>query len=129
MTKNVTLTLTLALLAFGSGCAGDPWKAYDASLYTTLREPSPETYATHLALLLRLVEQREAQGKTPPPGICAECAFYLHRVGRTSEASTYLAKEKQHYPEATPVVSALERLIAGRPAIERNDGQPEEKTP
>ena len=124
-----TAALVLALLAYGSGCAGDPWQADDASLYTTLREPSPETYTTHLALLLRLVEQREAQGKAPPPGICAECAFYLHRVGRTSEASTYLAKETQHYPEASSVVSALERLIAGRSAIQTNDGQPEEKEP
>ena len=128
MTRSATLfPVLIALLA--CGCAGDPWEAYDSSLYSTLREPSPETYAAHLALLLRLVEEREAQGKVPPPGICAESAFYLHRVGRSSEASAYLARETRHYPESGPVVSALGRLIDGKSALRTEGARPQEKTP
>ncbi len=110
--------LTVFLIVVASGCAADPWAAYDLSLYTVLREPSAETYAAHLELLLRLIEVRESRGEKPPPGICAECAFYLHRAGRTSEAANYLAKEKLHYPESAQIVAAEERLISGRRAIQ-----------
>ncbi len=128
MTRHVAWSLALTGL-LAAGCVSDPWTIYDSSLYTTLREPSPETYAAHLDLLLLLVDRREAQGQAPPPGICAESAFYLHRAGRTSEASAYLAREKRYYPESGLVVAALGRLIAGERAIPNGDGEHEEKTP
>ena len=86
-----------------------------------MREPSAETYESHLTLLQRVVDSRESKGKKPPPGICAECAFYLHRLGRSSEAATFIAKEKEHYPESTPIVSALDRVISGKRALEGSE--------
>lgn len=109
----------LAVLAVGSalGCA-DPWDEYESSLYEALRVPGPATHGRHVEVLRQFVERYEEEGKKPPPGILAECGFYLARLGRAEEAGKYFKAEKVAYPESAAFVTALERTIGGHRAFQ-----------
>lgn len=95
------------------GCAGDPWMHYETSVYRSLRESNKEAFAAHAELLDEMIEYAEKKGRLPLPGIYAEYAFYIVRLGRDREALYFLGREKQAYPESTKFVDLVGRLFAG----------------
>ena len=104
-----------------SGCQ-PAWLRYENSVYASIKESNQEAFAAHAVLLKEVIEEREAEGRKPPPGVCAEYAYYLARLGRGEESHTYLAKEVLYYPESRVFVAALERLIAGEDKVLGNAG-------
>ena len=104
----------LIFAAVLSSCRGDTLQRYETSLYTVLREPSPEHTAEHAEFLTEAVREAEAEGRKPPPGICIECALYLERTDRTGEAQEFLDRELRYYPESAVVVAVMVRLLAGK---------------
>jgi hypothetical protein len=89
------------------------WQLYEASAYRVFRTPGPEAFAAHAHLLGRVIDQAESRGERPPPGICAERAFHLWRLGRIEEAVAVLEKEERYYPESKVFVAAQKRFISG----------------
>jgi hypothetical protein len=118
--RDFSLPLILAAACAASGCF-DPWIDYEESLYASLRVPGPESYASHSDLLGEVVTYYEEKGRKPPPGILAERGLYLARLGRTDEAKRYLKAEVEAYPESARFVAALERIIEGHRAFQREE--------
>jgi hypothetical protein len=107
--------LALALLStfvLMAGCASS-WERYDESLYLSIKEATPEAYESHARLLAAIIAESYESGVKPPPGICAEYAFYLARLQRPKEGEVYLAKEVEYYPESQTFVAVLKRLMEG----------------
>lgn len=103
-----------------AGCT-PAWQLYEVSAYTVFRDPGTESFADHAHLLERVIDQAEARQEKPPPGICAERAFYLWRLGRIDEAVAALEKEEQYYPESHVFAAAQRRLVTGGRAIDEAD--------
>jgi hypothetical protein len=78
-----------------------------------MKAPSHATAKAHAELLQQILRTSEKANTRPPAGVNAEYAFYLAKLGRVTEAKTYLAKEARHYPEATTFLKAFERFLAG----------------
>lgn len=98
--------LLVALLA--SSCVSNRWNDYDASSQNVVMDPTEESYAEHIALL----ETWAADAEHPmPPGLYAELAYWLAKVGRYPEAEAALQKELAAYPQAAPFVAALRVLV------------------
>ena len=104
----------LIFAALFAGCRGDTLQRYETSLYTVLREPSPEHTAEHADFLEKAILEAEAEGRKPPPGICIECALYLDRTDRSGQAQAFLDRELRYYPEAEALVAVMVRLFAGK---------------
>lgn len=94
------------------GC-GHSWNDYDMSLYRSMKDSSPQAQEAHAQLLSYLIEQSEQDGCKPPPGICAEYAYYLGKLQKSPQAPEYLAKELTHYPESAIFVQVMQRLMEG----------------
>lgn len=104
--------LLLFYAMFFWGCAS-AWERYSESLYHSMQEDSPEAREKHSQLLQEIISDAESKGQKPYPGLCAEYAFYLARMQRTDQASVYLEKEIQYYPESITFVRILERMMRG----------------
>ena len=107
------LILAVGLLVVLPGCGGSTLQKYETSLYTVLREPSPEHTAEHAEFLEQAVLKAEAEGRKPPPGICIECALYLDRIVRGGEAQEFLDRELRYYPESAVIIAVMVRVLAG----------------
>lgn len=100
------LVLLVALLA--SSCATDRWNDYDSSSQNVVMDPTEQRYNEHIALL----EMWAADSEQPmPPGLYAELAYWLAKVGRYPEAEAALQKELAAYPQAQQFVAALRALV------------------
>lgn len=88
------------------GSCQTAWDRYDESLYASVFEPNPNTYEQHIRSIEAL-----ASGATPPPGLCAEMAFYLALSGREGEADLWLQRELEHWPESAKVVHGIHALV------------------
>ena len=86
-------------------------------LYVTLKEPREETFEEHSQLLSDVIESYESREQKPPPGVLAEYAFYLARLGETEEANRYFKAEMEAYPESAIFVTSLERMMQGQGAF------------
>lgn len=95
-----------------TGCT-PAWQLYEVSAYTVFRTPGTESFEAHARLLGRVIDQAESRKEKPPPGICAERAFYLWRLGRIDEAVAALEKEERYYPESEVFTTAEKRLVTG----------------
>jgi|GEM_PF-307128 len=99
------------------GACRSPYDGYGSSLYRQLKKPTPENQAAHLNLLAKVIERADRNQVRPPPGVCAEYGYNLGLLGRTAEATDYLDREVQHYPESETFVSVLKRIVSGRGRI------------
>lgn len=98
--------LAIALLA--TSCVTNRWNDYDASSQNVVMDPTEESYAAHIELL----EAWAADTEQPmPPGLYAELAYWLAKVGRYPEAEAAFQKELAAYPQAAPFVAALRALV------------------
>jgi hypothetical protein len=104
--------IALALVLFAVGCRS-AWNRHDESLYTVMKEPSPETTLAHAILLKQILDAAEAAHRRPPAGMCAEYAYYQAKLGRLAEARPYLKREAEHYPEAKKFLEAFSRFLEG----------------
>lgn len=97
------------LLALGCvSCVSDRWGDYDSSSQTVVMDPTEANYAEHIELL----ETWAADAEHPmPPGLYAELAYWLAKVGRYPEAEAALQKELAAYPQAELFVKALRALV------------------
>ena len=107
----ITVLLSLHLIA--AGCVSDPWTRYETSLYSALKYPGQETMQSHAHLLREIIVSAEEKKLRPPPGICAEFAFYTARLGEADIARKALAREMHYYPEATRFVAVVARMLDG----------------
>jgi hypothetical protein len=110
------LLLTFSLLTIVS--CQTPWDRYDESLYTAVFDPSEESLARHIQTL-----EGFTNSESPPPGLCAELAYYLALAGRNAEAEAWLDRELALWPESSKVVSALRSLITSNPEPSSEDGE------
>lgn len=92
------------LLLFGS--CQSTWDTYDISSHQTIGAPGPESYEAHVALLERMVEVAP-----PPPGLCAELAYFLVLLGRPDQAEAWFAKEMHAWPGSEKFVLGLRRSL------------------
>lgn len=101
------MKLALALIAILTlGACQTPWGRYDETLYSSVFEPSEQTIERHIQTL-----EGFAAWEVPPPGFCAELAYYLVLAGRETEADAWLERELVLWPESAMVVAALRNLI------------------
>ena len=119
------LLLIVPLLC--AACASSPWDDYQSSLYDSLDVGTKEARNDHAALLTKLVVASEAAGGRPPPGVCAELAFYRSRLGEAGEVDRLLALEEQHYPEAKRFLDAMRRVLVGPEPEDEEEGEEEEE--
>ena len=117
MSNAARLLIGLGAGVILTGCT-PAWELYEVSAYTVFRSPGKESFAEHALLLERVIEQAEARQEKPPPGICAESAFYLWRLGHIQEAVAALEKEERYYPESHTFAVAQKRLVTGGSTIE-----------
>lgn len=96
-----------------AGCASDPWTRYEMSLYSALKYPGQETMQSHARLLKEIIVSAEEKKLRPPPGICAEFAFYTARLGKTDIARKALVREIHYYPESAKFVAVVTRMLEG----------------
>ena len=101
------------LIFIGAGCASDPWTRYDMSLYGALKYPGEETLESHATLLREIIVSAEKKKLRPPPGICAEFAFYTARLGKIDIARKALAREVHYYPESSKFVAIVTKMLDG----------------
>lgn len=106
------------LIALAACSCQTQWDRYDESLYASVFEPSEQTLSRHIQTL-----EGFASWEAPPPGLCAELAYYLALAGRGDESAVWLDKELAHWPESVKVVEALRSLIQESPV----DSDPEEE--
>ncbi|HVS19774.1 MAG TPA: DUF4810 domain-containing protein [Planctomycetota bacterium] len=100
------LVLLIALLA--SSCISNRWHDFDTSSQNVVMDPTEQRYNEHIELL----ESWAADGEQPmPPGLYAELAYWLAKVGRFPEAEAALQKELAAYPQAQQFVAALRALV------------------
>jgi len=95
----------VATMLLAASCAS-PWERYDSSLFSSVFEPNQQTIDGHISNLETLTAW-----EVPPPGLCAELAYFLALAGRNSEAQVWLDRELQVWPESAMVVEALRKLI------------------
>ena len=112
-----------------AGCASsDPWARYDMSLYGALKSPGEETLESHATLLREIIVSAEKKKLRPPPGICAEFAFYTARMGKTEIARKALAREVHYYPESSKFVAIVTKMLDGpKPEPAETGESPEPK--
>jgi hypothetical protein len=110
-----------------AGCT-PAWQLYEVSEYTVFRTPGVESFEAHARLLARVIDQAESQKQRPPPGICAEHAFYLWRLGHIDEAVAALEKEERYYPESRVFAEAQRRLVTGGGSAIEPPAAPREET-
>ena len=96
-----------------SGCAGDPWEAYDDTLYRALRDATKEAVQAHEDLLRRILDEADEAGTLPPPGVAAEYGYALAGRGEAEAGRHFLDLERKHYPESAAFVDALGRAATG----------------
>ena len=87
------IAVLFSLHFIAAGCANDPWTRYEMSLYSALKYPGQETLESHATLLREIIVSAEKKKLRPPPGICAEFAFYTAQLGKTDIARKALARE------------------------------------
>ncbi len=123
------LRLILAALLVSplvSSCASNRWHDYDSSSQNVVMEPTAENYGEHIALL----ETWAADPEQPmPPGLYAELAYWLAKVGRFPEAEAALQKELALYPQAAKFVAALRALVIAEESAAPAEPKPAEKAP
>jgi hypothetical protein len=94
--------LILVLILFVASCSTTPWQRYDNSLFASVFEPSEETFKDHIESLEHFASQ-----ESPPPGMCAELAYYKCLANQSEEADMWLQKEVALWPESAQMVAAL----------------------
>jgi len=114
------LLLSIALLV--ASCTSNRWHDYDTSSQDVVMDPTEESYAEHIELL----ESWAADSDQPmPPGLYAELAYWLAKVGRYPEAEAALQKELALYPQAEKFLTALRAMvIPAEPAQTVAPGEP-----
>lgn len=103
--RGLGLLLPCACLA---ACQATPWQTYDETSYAAVMDPSEEVLGKHIAVL-----EGWASGPADdvPPGIYAELAYWLAKVGRTEEARVMFEREIERYPYAEKYVRMLQALV------------------
>ena len=96
-----------------AACGGNSWYRYESSLCHTMEDPSIEAREQHGQLLAKIIEEAQEKGAKPPPGICAEYAYYLVELKKDGQGMQYLDREIAYYPESTTYIIALRRLLQG----------------
>ncbi len=107
------MKIVFTLLVLMAASCQTAWDRYDESLYASVFEPSPSTYENHIRSLEAL-----AATDPPPPGLCAELAYYLVLAEREDEAHLWLDRELEHWPESVVIVSALHKFLVETPIAE-----------
>ena len=82
------------------------WDTYEISSHQTIAAPGPESYEAHVSHLTKKVE-----GDAPPPGLCAEMAYFLVLLGRPGEADVLFAREVDIWPQSEKFVLGLRRSL------------------
>jgi len=112
MKKCVLLMAAVALVMIGCAAPQKPlyyWNDYSHSLYNLKKNPSEETFASHKACLLQIIDDSTKNEVRVPPGVYGELGFMFMQENKSKEAVEYYRLEEQTYPESTPF---MERLIA-----------------
>ena len=102
-------------IVVGSGCssvskAGYYWGDYSQTYLTMTRKPSAQTTQAHIKELKDILQESRERELKPPPGICAELAFYLSKPegeGSQEEIDRYYQCEIQTYPESALFIQRL----------------------
>lgn len=104
----VISALALVLLA---GCAPPAglfyWGDYSETLYNYKKDQDEKTLKAHREQLLLIVTKSATMNKKVPPGVYAECGYYLLKEGKEAEGMEYLAKETSLYPESVVFIQKL----------------------
>jgi hypothetical protein len=75
-----------------------------------VRTPSEDTTQKHVAELREILAVSKDKGLNPPPGICAELAFYLSQLdkqGNQAEIKGFYQCEVETYPESQLFIERL----------------------
>lgn len=107
----------IGCLPFLLGCRTSAWERYELSLYEHVRVPNEETLAVHASTLKQVIEEAEANGRKPPPGMCAEYAHILARRGDASGSRAFLEREVDAYPESASFTAVVGKLLSGEERI------------
>ena len=95
--------------------AGYDWGDYSQTYLAVVRTPSSENTTAHIAELREILAVSKEKELKPPPGICAELAFYLAQPdgqGEQSEIDQLYQCEMDTYPESRRFVERLINLDA-----------------
>jgi len=112
-----------------TSCAS-PWERYDESLYSLLKNATPEAVEDHIELLGEIVTGAEEKGEKPPPGVCAEYGYRLAtQKGELDKGLKQLDKETGYYPESELFVLALKRSVSGKEKVFEGTAAAEENVP
>jgi hypothetical protein len=111
VTRRLRSLAVLALVGL-AGCASDPYGRYPDSLYASLKDDTREARSAHAALLERVIAWSDEQGRPPPPGVCAELAYYRTRLGQRDQAEALLAREEASYPESARFLTMVRKVLA-----------------
>lgn len=103
------LCLPLMGAALVSGCATAPaplyhWGTYEAELYSHFKGESPELRLQRLEAQL---QDTQASGATPPPGLHATLGMLYAQLGRLDQSIAALEREKALFPESSPYMNHL----------------------
>ena len=112
----VLLVPAFALLTLLGGCAPSKdlyyWGNYSSTLYDFKKSPDEKTSAAHRKELLVIIEKSGEQKRNVPPGVYAECGYYLLKEGKEAEGMTYLDKETAAYPESATFIGRIKQEYA-----------------
>ena len=102
----------LAATGAGGGCAQPlyDWGSYEPSV-AHFYANRPEAVDKDRAKLIGEVNRTQADGKRVPPGKMAHIGYLCLLSGDRAAASTWLAAEKQAYPESAKLVDAMMRRM------------------
>lgn len=108
--------LLAALIVFViTGCAPHKslytWNDYSASLYKLKKEPSDEHLASHMQVLVKIMDDSKTSGQRVPPGLYCEYGYLLLKGGKSDEALKYFDLEAKTYPESTVFIERLKTKI------------------
>jgi len=90
--------------------AGYYWGKYSETYLAVVRKPSKDTTQQHISELREILSVSEEKGLRPPPGICAELAFYLSQLdkqGNQDEIEKFYQCEMTTYPESKIFIERL----------------------
>lgn len=109
----LTVTVILSAPALGARATEDRlyyWSSYERDLFQAYYRPKQtERWQTFEATLLRIIEESDAAGRKPPPGLLAEYGYFLAERGEYDTAIEYFEREATEWPESA---GWMERLIA-----------------
>lgn len=90
--------------------AGYYWGDYSQTYLTLTRKPSAQATQAHIKELRDILQVSQEKELKPPPGICAELAFYLSQPegeGSQEEIDRYYQCEIETYPESALFIQRL----------------------